>query len=151
MTTAKSNPGAISGLLNSLKGLNDVLGAVQAPLESAGRTGILEPIQAGIKKLGQLVSDHLAAPDIEPTAQQKRLATLTGIPVARQYPKGIDWKVHKADVQNTVEGINSGLEALYSAGLMTAEGKALGPTTEPGVAPLSDPELNRVIRGNRRS
>jgi len=161
VTKSKSHQDSISGLLLSLKGLNDALGAAQAPLEAAGRTGILEPIRAGITKLGQLVSDHLAAPDVEPTPQQKRMAQVTGVPVARQYPKGIDWKVHKADVQQTVEGINAGLEQAFGAGLMLGEGKLLGGPKEPAPLPepgsyealpkLSPEEMEATIRANRRA
>lgn len=149
MKSAKSSPDAISGFLGSLKALNDVLGAAQAPLESALRTGVLQPVQVGVAKLGQLVSDHLASPDVDPTPEQKRVATLTGVPVARQYSKGVDWKVHKQDVQSTIEGINTGLESLFGAGLMVAEGKLAAPAEEK--APLlGEQDKANIIRSQRR-
>lgn len=127
-------------LFNALKALNDVITTSFVLPASVIDTGITQPIKAGIAKLGDMLAQH-AAPDDERTPQQKR----EGVPAVK--PK-VDWKVRQADVKQTVESINSGLDAYVNSLEMVAGGKAGGPET--GVKePLLD-LTERTIRSNRR-
>ena len=97
-------------LLQSLKTANDALAFVSGPLISPFYTGLINPIKAGIAKLGDLVQKHAAADTYD--AQARRMGDTTP-----KYPKGGDWKIHQEDVQQTVQVLQTSVEALVNAGL----------------------------------
>jgi hypothetical protein len=96
--------GLIPDIIHSGKFALDLTNRFLAAREAAGREFVAKPIQDAVTRLGELVQDHLAAEDygdMEARREGKR---------GQEYPKGIDWKVHKADVARTVEGLNSAIE-----------------------------------------
>jgi hypothetical protein len=119
----QANPvGMAAQLLQSGKTVLHALGAVFSPAESAARTGIIQPVQEVIDKISGLAIDRLAAEDTY-NAQERREAFLAGKPIDRQYPKGIDLKVHKEDVLQATKGLNELVETGVLAGLGMVGGK----------------------------
>lgn len=128
-------------LIHAAKSAMDVLSGPFVLPMSVTQTGIIEPLKAGLAKLGSLVA-NVAAEDDTRTPQQKR----EGEPIKR--PK-IDWAVHKADVAQTVQGINEGLDILHQSIWMAVGGDELGLPKEGFKEPLLDTTEN-AIRVQRR-
>jgi GNAT superfamily N-acetyltransferase len=128
--------GLLEQLKQSGKTVLDAMGAAFAPAQSAAETQIVKPVQEGISKLGELIENHLAAEDVDWTPAERRQAQMEGRTLGRKYPQGIDWKIHKQDVRQTVEGINDAVES----GVMAAVG-LIG-----GKKPIAKPTLS-VIAG----
>jgi len=101
--------GLADQVVHSGKTLLDVLGAAFSPLESVARTGVIEPVQTAINKMSGLAAQHLAAPDVY-NAQERRERFMAGMPVQQQYPGGVDWHVHQADVERTAQDLNQFIE-----------------------------------------
>lgn len=125
-------------LLQSGKTVLDLIGAAFSPLESVARTGVIDPVQAAVSKLGSLVESHVAA-DEEWTPQERREAHLAGRTLGQKYPKAIDWKVHRADVQRTVQDLNKFIET----GVLTGVGM-VGGKRPLATAKLSSRELEAI-------
>lgn len=136
----KSQADQAPTLLHAAKSLMDVLqGPFVLPM-SVTQTGVVEPLKAALAKLGSLVSEHVASDDTR-TPQQKRENAPQKRPV-------IDWTVHKADVAQTVKGINDGLDILHNALWATVGGAEAGHAPE-----LKEPILDvteGAIRQQRR-
>lgn len=142
---SRANPeGYGEQILQSGKTLMDLVGAATAPMESAARTGIIQPLQGMVDKLSGLVQDHLAADD-NYNAQARREGD-----TSQQYGKGVDWKVHKEDVRRTAEGINKFIESgvLTGVGLIGGKETPVGEVRETSVPPrmetVADPKGDRI-------
>lgn len=143
---SKADPKTIAGqLTKSGKTLLDLMGSAFSPLESAARTGIIEPVKAAVSKMSELAQTHLAAEDIY-DPQKRREAWLLGEPVKQEYPEGIDWHVHQADVQRTAEGLNQFMETgvLTGVGFIGAKNPAEAMRGEAGEARLPLQNLTRL-------
>lgn len=116
---SRANPEGLGPqLLQSGKTLMDLVGSAFSPMESAARTGIVEPIQNLVNRMSGLVQDHVAAEDTY-NAQDRRLGQR-----GQQYPRsGVDWKIHKQDVAQTAEGLNQFIETGVLTGVGLIGGK----------------------------
>lgn len=145
----KAHPeGALDRIVASGKATLDALGAVMSPIEGTVNQGIVQPMKATVSKLGKLVEDHLAAQDEEWTPDERRQAAIQGRTLGQKYPKGIDWKVHKADVRRTVEDLNTQIQAagdaltgMIGVGEAKIAGKAIGLLPRELEADLAKPEI----------
>lgn len=103
-------------LLQSLKTVNDAIGFVSGPAMSPLYTGVINPVKEAIQKLGDQVK-KVAADDYY-DAQARREGYR-----GQQYPKGVDWKVHQADVQRTIEELQTAAETVVTFGAGLIGGK----------------------------
>lgn len=143
---SKANPqGLAEEVVQSGKTLLHLLGAAFSPLESAARTGIIEPVQSGVQRMSELAAQHLASPDVY-NAQERRERWMMGAPVQQQYPGGVDWHIHQADVQRTAEGLNQFIETgvLTATGFIGGESPAAAVSGEAGSARLPVANMIRM-------
>jgi len=116
---AKAYPaGTGDQVLHSLKSANDILNYVFTPITSPVYTGVINPLKAGIAKLGKLVEAH-AAEDVYDAEARREGDT------SQKYPKGFDLAIHKADVKRTVEGLQDASEAFINAAVGVVAGEKM--------------------------
>jgi hypothetical protein len=118
-------------ITSEAKGLLNVGGALWSPVEAGVDTLAVHPIQQALKSAGEKV-EKIAAEDstYEPTAEEKREASISGTPLPRRGGA----KITKSDVRETVEGLNRFIEIglQTGAGMVGGEESLAGKTIKTG-------------------
>src|SRR6266404_2964515 len=133
-------PGAESMPLHGLKTAWDTLNAIWAPASSAVDVAVTQPIQKLQEKVGDFLDKYGAEDTGDMQARQEGQR-------GQEYPKGVDWKIHKADIHRTVESLQEQTSAAVQAllGLVGAKGVEHVPERAAAEARLALRDMKEVV------
>lgn len=133
-------------LKQSLKTAWDAISYASGPIASPINTGIVNPVKAGIKRLGDLVDRHAADDVMDMQARREGKDDVH----LRESILNRGWTIHKRDVKDAVESLQTSSEALINAATMFLPVGKKAPEAEMGrlsaEARVAVQDLNSAVK-----